>query len=78
MPRQEYCVDISSYDSKYDDYTSYEETEWFVDYESALEYFNEIHLEDNECKELFVYDINEKGDFDNFEIIKYEEKRTIN
>ena len=78
MNKREYCVDISIYDKKYDDYTSYEETEWFVDYESALEYFNEIYLEDNECKELWSYEIKPNGDFDGFELEIVEEKRTSN
>ena len=77
MKKEAYCVDISYYDKEIDKYITYETTEYFDNLEDAKENYEGLELEDNECKELIGFIIDENGDFDCFETIEFKEKRTI-
>lgn len=64
--RIEYCVDTAYYDKNNKTYISYENNEYFVDYESAKHYFDNLHIEKNEQKTIWSFEIYEDGDWDNF------------
>ena len=65
----EYCVDTSYFDKNNQTYISYENNEYFVDLESAKEYYNSLNVENNELKTLWQFEIDESGNFENFEIV---------
>lgn len=64
--RIEYCVDTSFYDRNSKTYVSNEDNEYFVDLESAKEYFESLNIEKHESKTLWQFEIDQDGDFDNF------------
>lgn len=73
MKRKEYCVDTSYYDKNNKTYISNEDNEYFVDLNSAKEYFNKLNVGLRELKTLWVFDIDDNDDFDNFEVILEQE-----